>query len=172
MERELTRLLAGELPPERERELRARLEREPDLAAAHRRLERAWSALEPEPAGLLGEIPPGFGARVMARVRAEGEPGLSWSAAPAWVRAVAAAALVGGMALGAGLGGSALSALAAPPAAVVADGADPGEADASVTGASLAESYWSLVEDLGGDSGAPALPTLDGTPEEYREEGL
>jgi anti-sigma factor RsiW len=154
IERELTRLLAGELPPEWERELRARLEREPALAAEHRRLERAWSALEPGAVGPAGEIPPGFATRVMAQVRAEGRPGLSWSTAPAWARAAAAAALVGGVALGAGLGGTALNAFAAVPSSTPAAEEAQEEPDASVTGASLAESYWSLVEDVGGDSGS------------------
>jgi anti-sigma factor RsiW len=151
MDRELVRLLAGELTPEREREVRARLEREPALAAAHQKLERAWHALE---MGSPGPVPPGFGGRVMARVRAEGRPGLSWSGAPAWVRATAAAALVGGLALGAGLGGTALTAFGAARApAETALASEPEAAEAaasSLTESSLAESYWSLVEDVGG----------------------
>ena len=100
---ELMRLLAGELPPERAAALRARLAREPELAAAWRRLEAAWRAAEPAPGA---PVPPGFAREVMARARreAEGAPVLSWALAPLWVRAAGAAALAAGIVAGAGLG--------------------------------------------------------------------
>ena len=102
-ELELMRLLHGEVPAEQARLLRGRLEREPELAAAWARLERTWSGLELPPAA---PAPLGFSQRVLARARQSGQAGdgLSWSAAPVWVRAAAAAALVTGMALGAGAG--------------------------------------------------------------------
>ena len=100
---ELVRLLAGELPPERAAALSARLVREPELAAAWRRLETAWRAAEPAPGA---PVPPGFARAVMARARreAEGAPVLSWALAPLWVRAAGAAALAAGIVAGAGLG--------------------------------------------------------------------
>ncbi len=100
---ELIGLLAGELPPAKAAAQRARLAREPDLAAALRRLETAWRTLEPPPAG---PVPAGFGREVMARVRreAEGPAALSWSLAPVWVRAAGAVALAAGVLLGAGVG--------------------------------------------------------------------
>ncbi|HEY0782564.1 MAG TPA: hypothetical protein VGE98_08925, partial [Thermoanaerobaculia bacterium] len=80
---ELMRLLHGEMPEERARALRLRLDREPALAAVYRRLERSWEGLSlPEPA----PAPPGFARRVVAelqRIRASDR--LSWSLAPIWV---------------------------------------------------------------------------------------
>lgn len=99
---ELMRLLHGELPADEARELRARMDRDPSLAAAYARLERAWNGLDLPPAP---PAPPGFGQRILAR--AQGEPSggaISWAAAPVWVRAAAAAALVLGAAMGAGVG--------------------------------------------------------------------
>ena len=135
-EHDLMRLLHGELPEAEARELRARLRREPDLAAAYGRLERTWSRLSlPEPA----PVPPGFTGRVMAQVRQQ-PLGLSWAAAPAWARAAAAAALLAGMALGAGAG----AVWPAPEESLLS-------AEVSVSSeasdASLAESYWTAVEE-------------------------
>jgi hypothetical protein len=100
---ELIGLLAGELPAGAAQALRERLAREPELAAALRRLEAVWQAAEPPPAGA---VPPGFARVVMDRVRrdAEGPAPLSWSLAPVWVRAAGAAALAAGVLLGAGAG--------------------------------------------------------------------
>jgi anti-sigma factor RsiW len=96
----LVRLLHGELPAAEAAALRARLAREPELAAAHDRLAAAWAAAEPPPAA---PPPAGFTARVMARVRAESRaPG--WAQAPPWARAAAAAAALAGMLAGVGLG--------------------------------------------------------------------
>jgi ferric-dicitrate binding protein FerR (iron transport regulator) len=136
MEHDLIRLLHGEMPEAEARELRARLRREPELAAAYERLERTWSLLSlPDPA----PVPPGFTGRVMARVRQQ-PPGLSWAAAPAWAKATAAAALLAGMVLGAGAGAvwpvqeESLLAAEVPIASEDSD-------------LSLAESYWTAVEE-------------------------
>ena len=136
-ERDLMRLLHGELSAADARELEARLAREPELAAARRRLERSWGGLALPAAA----APPGFAGRVMARVREEAAGPLSWSLAPRWVRATAAAALAAGIALGAGLAGWQGGATA---------GGDDGLAALETT---LAESYADAVGDLGGPEG-------------------
>lgn len=134
-EHDLMRLLAGGLPEDEARQLRARLRREPELAADFERLERTWTGLAlPEPAPLL----PGFSGRVMARVKSEA-PGLSWAAAPAWVRAAAAAALLAGAALGLGLGRS------LPMSEEVSSTPEVSAADEDAL--SLAESYWTVVDE-------------------------
>src|SRR5579864_8843087 len=104
-EEELMRLLHGELPRERARELRERMAAEPELAGAYQRLERTWNGLDLPPAG---PVPAGFAGRVMAHARGLPVPsrGLSWSSAPVWVRATAAAALIAGAALGVSVGRS------------------------------------------------------------------
>lgn len=151
-ELELMRLLHGEMPPEQARLLRGRLEREPLLAAAWARLERTWSGLELPPAA---PAPHGFSRRVLARTaraRREAQDGLSWSAAPVWVRAAAAAALATGLALGAGAGSWAGRAEpGAKPANITDDSASLSAAQSTSEDAetSLAESYWdSLGEPL------------------------
>jgi anti-sigma factor RsiW len=147
LEVDLLRLLRGELPPGQASALRERMEREPDLAAAWQRLERAWEGLAlPPPA----PVPPGFSGRVMAHVRerrqpAAAETAISWAAAPRWVRASCAAALVAGVLLGAGLGSR-------------------GRADDRQRGGegvpALTESYWELVETPNEPAAAtPALPS-------------
>jgi len=140
---ELMRLLHGELPAGQAAALRARMEREPELAAAWARLENAWSGLELPPAA---PAPPAFAQRVLAQARRQ--PGLSWSAAPRWARATAAAALVAGLALGLGAGklaGGARSSQDTDSAlAISAVGGSP----------SLAETYWDSLADLG-DPGTP-----------------
>ncbi|HEX4965943.1 MAG TPA: hypothetical protein VF173_34355 [Thermoanaerobaculia bacterium] len=143
----LMRLLHGELPPGEVRELRARLWREPGLAEEFQRLERTWSGLEPPPAA---PVPVGFAGRVMARVRSEKSGGsLSWSSAPAWVRATAAASLVAGALLGIGVGRS------WPAAdAHTQDGAIAGLKVSSGEELSLAAGYWSLIDDSTGDAEA------------------
>jgi len=88
-------------------------------------------------------VPAGFSGRVMAHARSLPKParGLSWSAAPVWVRATAAAALIAGAALGAGVGRSwpASEATAVDSAATVS----------SISGAeyNLADGYWDVIED-------------------------
>jgi anti-sigma factor RsiW len=107
-EKDLIRRLHGELPAEQARELDARLDREPELARRYGELRERWEGLVPPPPA---PVPLGFTGRVMAHIEtakraepAEPEGALSWSLAPTWVRAAAAAALVFGMALGASLG--------------------------------------------------------------------
>jgi anti-sigma factor RsiW len=143
---QLLRLLHGELPPERASALRERLAREPELAAAWRRLESAWEGLAPPPPA---PVPLGFSGRVMARVRegaaAPGGAAISWAAAPTWVRATCAAALVAGVLLGAGLGSRGRLDERQRTAESVPE---------------LAESYWALVERPSETPAAdPALPS-------------
>jgi anti-sigma factor RsiW len=174
LEVDLLRLLAGELPPDRARALRDRLDREPELAATFRRLERAWERLTPPPAA---PVPLGFSGRVMARVRElraprvagafggglagattpagrSGPSGqLSWATAPTWVRASCAAALVGGVLLGAGLGARGTR----------------GQWQARQAAAGLpvlTESYWAMVETAGTADEHPAgtAPALPSSP--------
>jgi anti-sigma factor RsiW len=145
---DLIRLLHGELPAGEARELRERMLREPELAAAHARLERTWNGLELPPAA---PIPPGFTGRVMARVRSEKLAGtLSWTAAPGWVRATAAAALLAGAALGVGVGRSWPAAEPPIPATSTAALSAPDSEDLS-----LADGYWSLInEETAGETEA------------------
>ncbi|HEX9944306.1 MAG TPA: hypothetical protein VGG03_20030 [Thermoanaerobaculia bacterium] len=149
-EHDLMRLLHGELPAEEARALRDRLGSEPELAAAYRRLEQTWRGLSLPPASPL---PPGFTGRVMAHVRGQPAPGsFPWSAAPGWVRATAATALIAGAALGIGVGRS-WPAPQANVAAVSASASAPVEEDFSLAG-----SYWSLVEDATAGTEAEARP--------------
>jgi anti-sigma factor RsiW len=128
LELDLMRLLHGELPEERARELRARMERDPALAEEYRRLQGSWEGLALPPAA---PVPPGFAQRVAARARS----GQS-APTPGWVRAAAALALILGTAVGVGVGGS-----WAP--------ADPvQEEELSAVDGSLAESYLTTLEDL------------------------
>lgn len=126
---DLMRLLHGELPEERARELRAQMEREPALAEEYRRLRESWEGLALPP---TAPVPPGFAQRVAARARSEQQ-----APAPGWVRAAAALALILGTALGVGVGGS------WTPADPVQE-----EEEASAVDGSLAESYLTTLEDL------------------------
>jgi anti-sigma factor RsiW len=146
LEVDLLRLLGGELPADRERALRDRVASDPELAAAYRRLESAWEGLALPPPG---PVPIGFSGRVMARVRelpgggaAETPTSVSWAAAPRWVRATAAAALLAGVLLGAGLGTRRA----------------PDERHALAGVPALTESYWAMVE-TAGESAASPLPS-------------
>jgi anti-sigma factor RsiW len=126
MELDLMRLLHGELPEERARELRAQMEREPALAEEYRRLQESWEGLALPP---TAPVPPGFAQRVAAHARAEQS-----APTPGWVRAAAALALILGTAVGVGVGWT--------PADPVQD-----EEPAAVDG-SLAEDYLTALEDL------------------------
>ena len=145
-EMELMRLLHGELPPERARELRVRLEREPELAEAWARLERTWKGLESPPPA---PPPLGFAQRISARAREEAGA-VSWDTAPGWVRAAAAAALAAGIALGAGAGRwtSRAPSIEVPHEEVSA-AADSGSSDL-VFDDDLAGSYWNALDELEG----------------------
>ncbi|HEX5716192.1 MAG TPA: hypothetical protein VF179_08540 [Thermoanaerobaculia bacterium] len=128
MEVELIRLLHGELPEERARELRARMERDPALAEQYLRLQESWEGLALPP---TAPVLPGFAQRIAARARTE-----QAVPTPGWVRVAAALALILGTAVGAGVGGS-----WAP--------ADPvQEEEPSAVDGSLAESYLTTLEDL------------------------
>jgi len=138
---ELMSLLRDELAPDEARELRARIRHDPELAAGFHRLERTWNGLEPPPPSPL---PAGFTGRVMARVRDEkAARSLSWSAAPNWVRATAAASLVAGALLGIGVGRSWPAADTSP----AAEGAIAGLKVSSGEELSLAAGYWNLIVD-------------------------
>lgn len=135
LELDLMRLLHGELPEERARELRARMEREPALAEEYRRLQRSWEGLDLPPAA---PVPPGFAQRVAARARSE-----QAAPVPGWVRAAAALALVLGTVVGAGVGGS-----LPPPETARVETVEQQEEEPSAVNGSLAESYWTTLEDL------------------------
>ena len=126
-ELDLMRLLHGELPEERARELRARIERDPALAEEYRRIQRSWEDLSLPPAA---PVPPGFAQRVASRARSEQSIPV-----PGWVRAAAALALVLGTALGAGVGRS-------WPVQ------EPVQEEAAEVDGSLAESYLTALEEL------------------------
>ncbi len=167
-ERQLMRLLHGELPPDEARRLERELERDrvrpeggqrnkrpeggqrKQLNAAREQLARVWDSLELPPS----EPPADFSASVVAAARklnagelANGE--LSWSLAPAWARGGAAAALFTGLLLGAafGRGFEAPGAGAGDEAVIVAD------ADADAVPLSLAEVYWLSLEESEGKLG-------------------
>ncbi len=127
---ELMRLLHGELPDSVARELRDRLQREPELQRQFETLMQQWQSLElpdPQPA------PPGFAMRVLARARQTTDQRL----APAWWshtlagRVATAMLLAGGIAFGAVL-------------------ASPSEAedwhDYLAEEPTMAESYWVAME--------------------------
>lgn len=147
IEHDLMRLLHNELPADEARALRARIFREPELQALYDRLERTWQGLSLPPAS---PVPAGFTGRVMARARSQAASGaLSWSATPGWVRATAAAALVAGAALGLGVGRT-------WPAAAGGGEAESAPTFLSATAeTSLADSYWSLVEDTAAADAEP-----------------
>lgn len=127
MELDLMRLLHGELPEERARELRAQMERDPALAEEYRRIQGSWEGLALPP---TAPVPPGFAQRVAARVRTE-----QAVPTPGWVRVAAALALILGTAVGVGVGES-----WAP--------ADPAqEEEPSAVDGSLAESYLTTLEE-------------------------
>ena len=132
IERQLMRLLHGELSPEEASRWRQRLEAEPELAARYANLEHCWSdleLLEPAPAG------PELVAAVRRRLGRAAEPSLvdMWRLAPVWNRLLAAGALAVGIGVGA-----------------LAGAGSEARADDSLfaaTEASLAESYWEVLEE-------------------------
>lgn len=135
-DQDLMRLLHGELAPEEARALRARIFRDPELAAAYRRLEGTWQALELPPAA---PVPPGFAGRVTARARSQAQQ-LSWANAPLWARAAAAVALVVGALVGAGFGR-----LLPAPATAQPSPVEAGELFSAES--TFADSYWQVVSD-------------------------
>lgn len=136
-ERRLMRLLHGELGADERRRLEGRLEREEELRQRFAALRSGWESLEEPP---FKGVPPEFRAGVLAVARRSRGDELSWSAAPAWVRAGAAAALVLGIGLGVGVGRR-----AEPPATDV-------EPELTISSEiaeplSLAETFWMGFED-------------------------
>ena len=122
LDRRLMRYLHGELPAAEVQELRAELARDPSLQARLHELHRLWQGLKaapptPVPYGYVGKVQ----RLAEEQRRREGTSALGWAAAPPWARALAGAALLGGVAIGVGLGrlqapvGAGAS---APPAAV------------------------------------------------------
>lgn len=95
----LMRLLHGELPASQENRYRRRLEAEPELEATFLQLRGAWEGLRLPPPS---PVPAAFEADVLERLATANSGGaeLSWTLVPSWARAVAAAALVVGAALG------------------------------------------------------------------------
>lgn len=138
-ERQLMRLLHGELAPDEARQLEAELGDEP-LRTAHRQLVELWDGLELP----SSEPPAGFSAGVMNAARAASGGELSWSLAPAWARGGAAAALLAGLLLGATVGRGFEVPAAARGEVVVAD------AEADAVPLSLAEVYWLALEESEG----------------------
>lgn len=136
----------GDLSPAEARELRRRLEEEPELASRFERLAAPWRVLEPPP----DTLPPGFGGRVMARVREEGRRAPSLLAAPVAVRSLATLALLVGLAAGPLLVGR-LSDVGPDLAPV--EIAETLEADWLEDSPSLAESY---LQVLAAETGGPA----------------
>ncbi len=137
-ERDLGRYLAGELDADERRVLRARAAGDPALAARLVSLEATWRQLE-LPSTVA--VPAGFATGVVARARAEADRRLSWSLAPTWVRATAAAMLVAGVGLGVGLG---------------LWQSETTSSDWEITGApSLAEGYWQTLETSFAEEAAP-----------------
>ena len=99
-ERELMRLLHGELSAAATERLQQRLQQDSTLQEAHQRLQRQWQGLElPEPEA----APPGFVTRVVTRATGRADEGwvpVWWSRTLAG-RVATAAVLAGGIALGA-----------------------------------------------------------------------
>ena len=95
-EKQLIRLLQGELPESEERVLRQRLDEDEDLRRSYSSLRDLWQALEPATVEAVPEV---FTSRVVRHATAARVSRVQ--ASPLWARAAAAAALVAGIALGA-----------------------------------------------------------------------
>ena len=103
-DRRLMRYLHGELPAKDVRELRAELAKSPALQARLAELHRLWQGLQPSPPtpapfGYLPKI-----QRLAEQQRATAATSVVGRGMAPWVGALAAAALVAGVALGVGLG--------------------------------------------------------------------
>src|SRR5215218_1380092 len=134
LELDLMRLLHGEMPEERARELRVQMERDPALAEEYRRLEESWEGLALPP---TAPVPPGFARRIAARARTQ-----QVISTPGWVRAAAALALILGTVVGVGVGGS------WPLPEKTREVQAVEEEELSAVDGSLAESYLTTLEDL------------------------
>jgi anti-sigma-K factor RskA len=103
-EKQLIRLLAGELSEADAREIRQRIATEGDLRRAFTSLQERWEALEPPP---LQSVHPSFTSRVVRQAvtgPSVGAVGLGRSTS-FWTRATAAVALAAGVLVGAFLAG-------------------------------------------------------------------
>lgn len=134
IERDMLRLLHGELPAHEARELRRRLEAEPRLAERFDQLATTWRKIELPPPQA---VPPGFEQRLLANLAARRRRELSWSLAPVWARAASVLALAVGLVVGASV---------APVSVEPATTLDSVEVDLSVP-TTLAESYWLTLEE-------------------------
>ena len=140
-ERQLMRLLHGELSSPEARQLERRIEEDADLAATYRRLTEAWTRLQlPAPSA----PPAGFAAGVVAAAHKIRGGELSWALAPAWARAGAATALTAGLVLGAVFGGGFAETPVSLEVEIQAD------VDADAAPLSMAEVYWLALEDSEG----------------------
>jgi len=142
-ERDLLRELHGELSVEESSALRRRLAADPELSALERRLRGAWEALEPprDP-----DVPPGFSARVLARLGEDRDRGMSWVLLPAWGKLASAAALAVGLVTGILTGVRELA--PAPRLTVQQPSAEVATIEEYLTtsGASPAENYLAALE--------------------------
>jgi anti-sigma factor RsiW len=98
-EKQLLRLLAGELSATDAGQWRQRLENEGDVRRAFASLRETWEVLEPPP---LPKVHPSFTSRVVRRAvdRPVVDAAVPSRPSPAWAVATAALALVGGILVG------------------------------------------------------------------------
>lgn len=141
-EKQMLRLLHGELDAGQAGELRRRIAGDPALASRFAELERAWTALDLPPAS----VPIGWSGRLVAAAEDRVETEIRWRQAPGWARAGAAAALVVGMGIGVLLGPStpAGEPLDWPSSELQSELADP---------LTLAETYWLMLDEEATASG-------------------
>lgn len=144
-EKRLMRLLHGELPPDEARRLEDRLAGDAEMRAAYEGLAATWERVQPPPEAPL---PDGFAAGAMAAARKLRDGELSWSLAPVWARAGAAAALVAGLMLGAVFDGGFTQ--PAPSAGDLYADVDAATDDADAVPLTLSEVYWLALEQSGG----------------------
>ena len=141
IERQLMRLLHGELPEEETAAWESRLTTDEELAAAFERMSELWSGLD-----LPRSLPAGeeFTAAFWRRREKERSESIveMWRLAPAWNRVFAAAVLVGGIGLGAMVGGT---------VAASGNGSLLGELEPT-----LAETYWILLAENGSEANGEA----------------
>lgn len=145
----------GEPASETARELRRRLDREPELSARFERMRATWEGLELAPA----RLPPGFAGRILGRLKDDlrvRRDRLALTQAPLWVRTAAALALTAGVVAGVVTGPLLVGRRDVPePGSVPVQIAEEVDAEWLGGGPGLAESYVSLLEgdsDGGGDS--------------------
>lgn len=130
-ERELVRLVTGELDRDSAEALTLRIAKDEVLEARKREITTTWQKLELPP---VAPVPLGFSDRVVAIAAESSQLPLAWGATPGWVRGIAALSLALGLALGlwAGFAGGALPAspaevdllgLASDPFAGIEEGA-------------------------------------------------